>query len=82
MACLCTEQYDDIKLKLDLIIELLNTWLGRLSVTVTVTTKGGGGGGIYISREAKDYVEGLKRRLDDELIELVLQAAVVSGILD
>ena len=81
MACLCTEQYDDIKLKLDLIIELLNTWLGRLSVTVTVTTRGGGGG-IYISREAKDYVEGLKRRLDDELIELVLQAAVVSGILD
>ena len=79
MACLCAEQYDDLKAKFDLILELARVVLGMLPSAVTPIIPAGVGA---YSKEAKDYVEGLKRRLDDELIELVLQAAVVSGILD
>ena len=79
MSCSCAEQYDDLKAKFDLILELARVVLGMLPTTVTPIIPAGVGA---YSKEAKDYVEGLKRRLDDELIELVLQAAVVSGILD
>ena len=63
MACLCETFLDDIKAKLDLILDLLFDIFGKLS-TVTALPPGGGQAG-FISQV--DYIdeENKKRKLRD-----------------
>ena len=58
MACNCTDLLDDIDLKFDLILELINTILGLIGL-------GGGDDRRIVDRYAK------ARKEDKELLELI-----------
>ena len=56
MACLCTDSLDDLSLKFDLILELVNTILAFYSIPAPAPATGGGGGGPAYAY-ARDYAE-------------------------